>query len=113
MSVSPGSGSGTPRQWRKHQSAHFVFWFMPGSGAEKNVAALAARLENVRTVTLETLDLEVLTDEQVQVYLLDGMLDGRRPEGGGVTRRVAGRRWASTCRTRPMGRRSSPSWSCC
>ncbi|HEX2053252.1 MAG TPA: ABC transporter transmembrane domain-containing protein, partial [Actinomycetota bacterium] len=69
-----------PLQWQKHQSAHFVFWFMPGSQAEKNVMALASRLEAVRDATVKALDLEDLPQEQLQIYLSD-MPDGGRPEG--------------------------------
>jgi ATP-binding cassette subfamily B protein len=60
-----------PQQWKKHQSAHFVFWFMPGSQAEKSVTALASSLEAVRDATVKALDLKDLSHEQVQVYLSD------------------------------------------
>jgi ATP-binding cassette, subfamily B, bacterial len=85
MSTTSGSDPHGSSQWQKHQSAHFVFWFMPGSQAEKNVTALASRLEAVRDVTVEALDLEDLPHEQVQVYLSDIPLsdlpDGWHPEG--------------------------------
>jgi ATP-binding cassette subfamily B protein len=58
---------------------------MPGSQAEKNVTSLATRLEAIRNVTLKTLDLEDLPQEQVQVYLSDiplsDMPDSWYPEG--------------------------------
>jgi ATP-binding cassette subfamily B protein len=58
---------------------------MPGSQAEKNVTSLASRLEAIRDVTLKTLDLEGLSQEQIQVYLSDiplsDMPDRLYPEG--------------------------------
>ncbi len=47
-------------QWQEHRSMHFVFWFMPGSQAEKNVTALASNLETIRSATVNALALEDL-----------------------------------------------------
>ncbi|MBV9452754.1 MAG: ATP-binding cassette domain-containing protein [Rubrobacter sp.] len=86
MSTTSSSDSLVPLQWQKHQSSHFVFWFMPGSPAAKNVTALASRLEAVWGTTVKALGLEGLPQEQVQVYLsdtpLNDLLGWRRPEGG-------------------------------
>jgi ATP-binding cassette, subfamily B, bacterial len=75
-----------PSQWQEHRSAHFVFWFMPGSQVEKNVTALASNLEAVRDATVKALDLKDLPHEQVQFYLSDVPLsnvpDGRHPKVG-------------------------------
>ena len=79
-----------PLQWQKHQSAHFVFWFVPGSQAEKNVTALAFRLEAVRDATVKALSLEDLPREQVQVYLSDVPGDGS-PEGSSQAWEIGGR----------------------
>jgi ATP-binding cassette, subfamily B, bacterial len=56
-------------QWQEYQSAHFTFWFMPGSQAEKNVTKFAADLEAVRDVTAKALELTVLPEGRIQVYL--------------------------------------------
>src|SRR3954471_6382290 len=81
MSAATGRGPVALLHPRKHQSAHFVFWFMPGSQIEINVTALASRLEAVRDATLKTLELEDLSRERVQVYLTDIPLgDIPRPE---------------------------------
>lgn len=66
----PG-GTSAALQWQRHQSAHFAFWFMPGSQVEKNVMALATRLEAIRDATVRTLDLKDLAPERLQVYLSD------------------------------------------
>lgn len=58
-------------QWQKHQSAHFTFWFMPGSQAGRNVTALASRLEAIRDATVKALGLTDLPQERIQVYLSD------------------------------------------
>ena len=58
-------------QWQKYQSAHFTFWFMPGSQAEKNVMGFAADLEAVRDATAKALELADLPEGRVQVYLSD------------------------------------------
>lgn len=58
-------------QWQKYQSAHFTFWFMPGSQAEKNVTGFAAEMEAVRDATAKALELTDLPEGRVQVYLSD------------------------------------------
>lgn len=58
-------------QWQKYQSAHFTFWFMPGSQAEKNITGFAADLEAVRDATAKALELTGLPEGRIQVYLSD------------------------------------------
>jgi ATP-binding cassette, subfamily B, bacterial len=80
LNTTPGGNPQGPLRWHKHQSAHFVFWFTSGSRAEKNVMALASRLETVRNATVKALNLEDLSRERVQIYLSD-VPGGRRAEG--------------------------------
>ena len=71
MSTTSSREPHVPSQWHEHRSAHFVFWFMPGSQVEKNVTALASNLEAIRDAMVKGLDLKDLPHEQVQVYLSD------------------------------------------
>jgi ATP-binding cassette, subfamily B, bacterial len=40
-------------QGQEHRSAHFIFWFMPGSQAEKNVTTLASRPSGTQVLERE------------------------------------------------------------
>ncbi len=93
MSVHSASGGGDPlmlMQWKRHQSAHFVFRFLPGSTVEKSVTLVADRLEAIRAATIGDLGLTDLPSERVQVYLSDLPDDGRQIVGDGQLWRVGG-----------------------
>jgi hypothetical protein len=85
MSTTSGREPHGASRWQEHRSAHFVFWFMPGSQAEKNVTVVASNLESIRDATVKALDLEDLPHEQFRFYLSDvplsDMPDGWHPEG--------------------------------
>jgi ATP-binding cassette, subfamily B, bacterial len=85
MSTTSSRDPHLPLQWQEYRSAHFVFWFIPGSQAEKNVTALASSLEVLRDATVNGLELKDLPDGQLQIYLSDVPLSempGARPTEG-------------------------------
>ena len=77
MSAGFSGGPGVLLRWQRHQSAHFVFFFLPDSLAEKNVTTVASRAEAVREATVDAIGLANLPHELIQVYLTDMPDDGR------------------------------------
>src|SRR5688572_7828650 len=73
-----GERPGSVPQWREHRSPHFLFRFLPGSPAERDVTLVASRLEAFRNATIQALDLKDVPPAQVHVYLSD------MPEGDPV-----------------------------
>lgn len=85
MSGVPGGGDPQAlMRWQRHQSAHFVFRFLPDSVAGRNVTLVADRLEAIWETTVSSLGLVDVPPEPVQVYLSDVPDDGRAVGDGQI-----------------------------